>query len=923
MSRPSRSISFYLIPFLVGMCGVIFARQLPSPVRLPVVLVSVAGPLFVGGYILARVYAAGIQRFLLVSATVLLMLGAMVMVSDVSGSLAAIEEAPSRALEISRWIGTLSLLLGLVTIWFFATRTGEAIDEIGDRFRHLAQHMSEGFVLSAADGAIVLVNSRFTEMTGFSEEQLVGHVTRDLPINAELDNLLRHRDTHDRLSTLEYQVTWRLGSEDREYWVSRIPVFDRRGVYAGALATIRDITEERRLSQSLERYAQGLARLVEEQTQKLHQSEVRLRDLLVHMNEGFLAVDSSFRIRFANERICELLRISHEEIAGRDLFQFVEPTGRGRLLDLLETVETHHNAHAQQEFTLIAANNDIIPAVIALAPVPVAEGEALRYSVVITDVGKLKGMQRQLEIRAAELEAANEELRLIDRAKDGFLSNVSHELRTPMSTIRGYVEMFESQSLGPLQEHQRNALAVISRNMQRLTFLIDEMIEFSRMEIKGVQLSLTLFSVEGLLQECLGSAQPHLLAKNIRVEVNTREGLPLVWADRKKLVQVVAILLSNAIKFSPSGGLVTLTAGIRGEHELIVSVQDHGIGIDPAFHRRVFAKFFQVDSSLTRRYEGAGIGLSIAKSIVDAHAGTIELKSELNEGCNFTVALPHSVFSSELPSEYRGCMAGFRALVAADERDFREAVSTALEESGCQVTAVSKGYECVRAAREIEPHVVVLDEVLPDISGAATAHKLEEDPHTGAIHLFVLAGDASASLSPAPGSENAARYVAKPFSAADLVTEIRRVVLHEVSQDATRPSDTRTSPRPIPHVLFIDKDTDVLEWVEAALRHRQIPCMCASDPESGLQLAQHSPPDVVFLDVDLLGDNGPAMIRAICDTAQARAISIYGTTALPPGGHESNGTHGMLRKPFSVEELEAAIWSAAPQPEESAVSTVT
>ena len=798
MSRPSRPIPYYLIPFVVGMCGIVFSRLLPGPVRLPVVLLCVATPLFIGGYFLARVYAAGVQRYLLIGATILLMLGAMVMVSDVSGSLAAMEEVPRRVLEISRWIGMASLLLGLVAIWISGARAGEAIGEIGDRFRHLAQHMSEGFVLTAADGTVALVNSRFTEMTGLPEAQVLGRNASYLARELDLDLVLHPGDAPSLASPSESQVTWHSGAEDREYWVSRIPVFDRRGVLAGTLATVRDITEQCRLSRSLERYAQGLARLVEEQTLKLHQSERRLRDLLIHMNEGFLAVDSSFRVRFANERVCQLLRVSHDAIMGSDLFQFVDPTGRGRLLDLLETLEINQSSEAQQEFLVNTALGEPLPVVIAIAPIPDSAEEDLRYSVVITDVSNLKNMQRQLESRAAELEAANEELKLIDRAKDGFLSNVSHELRTPLSTIRGYVEMLESQSLGPLQEMQGNALTVISRNMQRLTVLIDEMIEFSRMEIKGVQLSLTLFSVEGLLQDCIGSAQPHLLAKNIRVETASTLGFPMIWADRKKLVQVVAILLSNAIKFSPADSVITVAVGVRNGHECTISVKDRGIGIDPAFHRRVFAKFFQVDSSMTRRYEGAGIGLSIAKNIVEAHGGVIELKSELNKGSDFTVALPRSVFSPEVSYSYKDCMAGTVALVATDDRDFRVTIAELLTRCGCEVTALGKGYECIRAARDLEPALVVLDEALADLSGMATAVKLKEEQSAGDTQILILASPATAALASTPDSAHAAHFLAKPFAASELVAELRRLLFDDSAPQATKVEEVGTQPKPMP-----------------------------------------------------------------------------------------------------------------------------
>ena len=167
-----------------------------------------------------------------------------------------------------------------------------------------------------------------------------------------------------------------------------------------------------------------------------------------------------------------------------------------------------------------------------------------------------------------------------------------------------------------------------------------------------------LFDPARLLREAAAAIHPEALGKDISVNIFCAEGLSSVWGDYSKLSQTLGVLCNNAVKFTPEGGMTRLSAEQRADQTLALSVADTGIGIAPAYQERVFTKFFQVDSSKTRRYEGAGIGLSVAKSIVEAHGGKIELVSEPGKGATFTVVLPGTVFETheaiELPESCRG-----------------------------------------------------------------------------------------------------------------------------------------------------------------------------------------------------------------------------------------------------------------------------
>ena len=914
--KPPRSsgapLLLYLVPTLIGLGGLLFSRQIDNAIlRFAVILVSVAVPLFAGGNLLARYGGQGRVRVLLLVGIFMLLIGTAVSLSEVAETMAEQQMIPRLVADISRWLGMFSLLLGSFAVLFSVARTGQAIEEIGERFRHLADLMSEGFILSSPNGTVVLVNQRFLDMLGLTEEMVVGENAGELVARLGVESAGTHLDMRAKALASEYEITWHVRGEERQFWISGTPVFDRHSRLMGTLATVRDVTERNRMAKRLERYAKGLQDLVEEQTQKLMQSEAEFRDLIMQMNEGFITIDANYRIQFANQRICELLDVSPQTFRGCEVFDFVDPASRMRLMDLLKSQVNTEWPRPHPELSFLRRDGMPIPVVVAAAPVQAAEGADARYSMVITDVSELKRMQRQLEMRASELEAVNEELRAFGRAKDSFLSNVSHELKTPLSTINGYVEMLTSGSLGNLQGPQVSALKVMERNVRRLVSLINEMIEFSRMEIRGIQLRKTLFNPGILARECIASAEPQALARDISVSIFMPDGFPPVWGDREKLGQVLGILLSNAVKFSNLGGMIQVRVSTSSGHTLAIAVSDTGIGIDPAYHTRVFEKFFQVDSSMTRRYEGTGIGLSIAKGVVEAHRGTMTLESELNKGSTFTVLLPGAVFDSTVSPRTATACQRLRALVVAQGDTFRGTLQTVLRQSGCAVEEADNGYECLRLAEETQPDVIVFDELLGDVAGPNTIGQLRQHPAMSAIPVIGLTDEDTSKGQGMAELLRDVHFIVKPFSAEDLMSSIRRVSRGE------RVPTTRTvevSPQE-PRVLIVDPDPDLVEWLTAALELRGIVCYGARDVSEALAYARKVAPNVILFDMNAPGldpQKGPAMFR---ETEATRDIPIcIMTGSVTDKRSPLDGVTVGLRKPFGLDEVMRVIEELRPTP---------
>jgi signal transduction histidine kinase len=244
---------------------------------------------------------------------------------------------------------------------------------------------------------------------------------------------------------------------------------------------------------------------------------------------------------------------------------------------------------------------------------------------------------------ATEREAAdalteqNERLRELDRMKDVFVSSVSHELRTPLTSISGYLELLLEGEAGDLTEEQRRFLNIVDRNSDRLNELIDDILVASRMDSGQFSLDRTSVDLVQLATRQVESIRATAERKQVEVRLTVEEGPPPLSADPMRLSQLLDNLLSNAVKFTPTGGRVGVLIGTRGETAYL-DVSDTGVGIPADELDRLFERFFRASTSST--VKGTGLGLSIAKSIAEAHGGTISVESEVGIGTTFSVELP-------------------------------------------------------------------------------------------------------------------------------------------------------------------------------------------------------------------------------------------------------------------------------------------
>jgi signal transduction histidine kinase len=246
---------------------------------------------------------------------------------------------------------------------------------------------------------------------------------------------------------------------------------------------------------------------------------------------------------------------------------------------------------------------------------------------------------RELSDKNRQLEESYAKLKELDRLKSNFLATMSHELRTPLTSVIGYSEMMLEGLGGPLTAEQREYLGIIMEKGENLLQLITSILDISKIEAGRVRLVLSEVDAGQIMRDAVATVLPLARKKGLRVSCEP-PSIPRIQADRDKLRQCLVNLCSNAVKFTPAGGTITVTAEPAADERVAIRVSDNGIGIAEEHLDKVFDVFYQVDGSSTREYGGAGLGLAIVKSFVDAHGGSVGVASTPGQGSVFSVVLP-------------------------------------------------------------------------------------------------------------------------------------------------------------------------------------------------------------------------------------------------------------------------------------------
>jgi signal transduction histidine kinase len=252
------------------------------------------------------------------------------------------------------------------------------------------------------------------------------------------------------------------------------------------------------------------------------------------------------------------------------------------------------------------------------------------------DVTELKRYERTLQQKNLELEEAS-------RMKSEFLANMSHELRTPLNAIIGFSEVMRDELFGPVENRRyKDYLRDIHESGSHLLCLINDILDVAKAEAGKIELIEEALDIGRIVESCTRLVQERAHQAKIRLAVDVPPDLPLLWADQRKIRQIILNILSNSVKFTPEGGRITIAATAPVDSGMILAVSDTGIGIAAQDIAKALSPFGQVDSSLSRKHDGTGLGLPLSKALAEAHGGTLAIESEVGRGTRVTVAFPAS-----------------------------------------------------------------------------------------------------------------------------------------------------------------------------------------------------------------------------------------------------------------------------------------
>ena len=331
-------------------------------------------------------------------------------------------------------------------------------------------------------------------------------------------------------------------------------------------------------------------------------------------------------------------------------------------------------------------------------------------------------------------------LREQDRRKDEFLATLAHELRNPLAPIKYALAMLRrSRDAG----HALQAQDVIDRQVSQMARLIDDLLDLSRINRGLVQLQRAPVKVARVMEDAVEQARPAIESARHQLEMRPPSEDLAIDADATRIVQVIVNLLGNAAKYTPDGGHIRLAAW-RAGHNVVLEVADNGIGIPPEQQGHLFQMFTQLHHSSGRAQGGLGIGLSLVKTLVQMHGGSVAVRSGgLDEGSAFTVELPLLEKQAQQPAPVQSApsqaSASARILVVEDNDDGREMLTTLLEISGYEVEAVGDGQQALVAAEQFRPDIVLLDLGLPLMDGYEVCRRLRGMP-AGSAAIIALTG---------------------------------------------------------------------------------------------------------------------------------------------------------------------------------------
>ena len=584
-----------------------------------------------------------------------------------------------------------------------------------ERFRHIFENAAVGIAEVNLDGRFVTVNNTLCEITGYPREELLQRSFQEI---THPDDLAADIAQASRLLSGElqqYTIEKRYIRKDGSLVFVNLSGSSVRGIDDEVLhfvAIIEDITERKRAEEALRR------------------SEQQFRSVFEHAATAIAVTDLSGRFIQCNPAYEKLLGYTPDELRRVSSWDLVHPDDRAENMPLIDDLRHGRIPHFEIENRYVARDG---------RPVWVHKFVAVLYDSTHTPT-RIMALVTDITSQRARQETQREEM----RQKDEFIAVLAHELRNPLAPIRTSVSVL--RTLGSTDPILARCRDVIDRQVGHMARLIDDLLDVSRLSRGELRLQRSPVLLERVLHDAAELAESLMHQQRQRLVM---EGVPaslVVDGDGARLTQVVGNLLHNAAKYSPPDTEVRLVVGVSGP-DVTISVRDHGVGIPASQIARVFDLFAQTDNARALSKGGLGIGLALARRLVELHGGTIVATSAgPGRGSEFTVRLPinqpqlSAPVEAPAPAVPAPVRSGTRVLVADDNVDAAEMIGVLFEQAGCDVCRVHDGESAVLEAERFKPDVVVLDIGMPGMDGYEVCQSIRRAPWGTRMQIVALTG---------------------------------------------------------------------------------------------------------------------------------------------------------------------------------------
>lgn len=577
-----------------------------------------------------------------------------------------------------------------------------------------------GLTVLDHDLRYVRLNQQLAEINGLPVEAHIGRTIREIvPTLADEVEPLFYRVLTTGEPLLNFEINGETVAQPgvKRTWLGNwFPLRDATGQIIGINAVVQEITHRKQAES------------------KLSESEERLRLALMAADQGLYDLNVQTGETIVSPEYARMLGYDPETFQETNAAwrERLHPDDWKRISRTYEDYTSGKTSEYRVEFRQRTKSGQW-KWILSLGKIVAwdASGQPLRMLGTHTDIDDRKAAETEREQLLQREQTAREEAERANRIKDEFLAVLSHELRTPLNPILGWVRLLQTGRLDPART--QNALNTIERNAQLQTQLIDDLLDVSRILRGKLKLESAPVNLVTVIEAAIDTVRLAAEAKSIQIETEL-DPVETAIGDAGRLQQVVWNLLTNAVKFTSSHGQVKVKLSAT-ETDAQIQVIDTGKGISAEFLPFVFERFQQADSSTTRQFGGLGLGLAIARQLVELHGGTISAESPgEDQGSTFTVRLPlvrsmQTIAPSDASPEPLISLAGQHILVVDDEKDARELVQFILEQEGAIVTIAASAIEVFRMLKTTSIDLLVSDVGMPDCDGYQLLEQLRVQGH--------------------------------------------------------------------------------------------------------------------------------------------------------------------------------------------------